>query len=573
MTRMKTTIGWVAAALLAAALWPAGAFALTTTQVHSVSFSNLNQGYISGAFIGDGMVSWTSNGGDSWHASIVPNFAVPSVSASADGGTATAVAIGFKGVYKSTNGGLNWSSEPAALSGGFAHFTDMAYLAGGRRVIVGKLQPSEEFAVIASSVNNGAWTEDFKGPYYPPKSDGTPQYTYAALSAIDAAAGGMVAWTVGMDWTLSADSKPPYAILMFKTTNGGASWTPQTLASTTSGINCLAVADPQTAFVGQESRKLLRTLDGTAWSETSLPVGFDRVKSIDALDANHVLVVGGNINGAGRIAWTANATADNPTWVVNTTATTNLLLGAQMIDSTHWVVVGDNETILRTSDGGATWTGSKAAKAPSIVRAAPTSTSSLDKATISIRGTSDDGLGVGVARLEYRVHNKDGKFWTGTGWTSTDKWVSADKTDSANGWDAWKKTISLGSVPTAGTITLWVRAKDGMGLTSTKVLGKEKVTTPVVPSSVTHTKYFKVSSELYPKHTAGTTAMKFTFKRYEKGRWVTRKTVYAKAANYISWTRCTTASVKLAAGKWTVQAKHTNPSGKTYYRSKSFTVR
>lgn len=573
MARMKTTGGWLVAALLALTVWPAAAWALTTTQVSSVAFSSADKGYLSGGYGGGGMVSWTNDGGDSWHATILSNRFMPNVTPSGDGTNVTALTSYFNGVFKTSNFGMDWTTEPALVPDVIADFTDMAYLAGGRRVVVGSLPPSNQEALIASSVNNGAWNIDFQGPSYPAPNPSTdPPTTYAALSAIDAAPGGTVAWTVGMDWTLS-DVVGPYAILIYKTANGGASWTTQTVAATTMGINCLAVGDAQTAFVGQQSRTLLRTLDGSTWSSVTLPAGLDRVKGIDALDANHVLVVGSNLNGQGRMAWSANAAAEAPTWVVNSTATTNLLLGAHMIDSTHWIVVGDNETVLRTSDGGTTWTGSKAAAAPSITRTSPTSTSSLDKATISIRGTSSDGKGVGVAKVQYRVHNKDGKYWKGTGWTSTETWVSADKVDPANGWDSWSKTISLGSAPTAGTITLWVRATDGMGLQTLKALGKEKVTTPLVPSSVTHTKSFKVSSELYPKHAAGTTAMKFTFKHLERGRWVTRKTVSAKASDYKQWTRCTSASVKLAAGKWTVQAKHTNPSGKTYTRTKSFTVK
>ena len=568
MIRTRTTTRLLAISILAMALWPAAAGAFEIPKrISSVSFSGASKGYIAGG-INDGFVSWTENGGATWRSTIMPKRYMVGVSATPGGGPVTALTTAYDVMYKSTNGGVDWTAESPILSQS-AVFQDLAYLAGGRRVAVGKLQPSDQYALIASSVNSQPWRVDFRGPIYPPDPVTGLQATYAALSAIDAAPGGNVAWAVGSDWTKTG-LKGPYDGLIRKTADGGSSWTTQTAPAKTPGLKCVAAVDATTAFIGQQSRILLRTVDGEKWTQiTSVPSasGITAVNAIDALDADHVLIVGNN----GRMAWTKNASAATPTWVYTTTATTNMLLGAQMLDAKNWIVVGDNETILKTDDAGATWSGSKVAQAPSITRDAPTSTSSLDRATISVRGTSSDGIGVGVGLVQVRLHNKDGKYWNGKGWVTSDTWVSAERVDPANGWDSWKKTISLPSAPAAGTLTMWVRATDGVEQQKTLALGKEKVTTPVVPSYVKHSKSFKVTSQLYPRQTGA--KMKFTFKRYEKGRWVTRKTTTVTVANYNLWSRGSTPSVKLAAGKWTVQSKHTNSNGKSYTASKSFTIR
>ena len=383
-----------------------------------------------------------------------------------------------------------------------------------------------------------------------------------------------------------------------------------------------------------------------------------------------MLVVGNS----GRIAWTANASETTPTWSVNTTATTNTLLGAQMLDANHWIVVGDNETILRTADAGATWTGVNKAQPPSVAFTSPQIAHTPGSADISVEGTSSDGRGIGVAKVQIRVQ-RGAEYWDAgkKAWVaSADTWIDADQTDAAQGWDAWRKTVTLPSAAEASSsLTVWARATDGLGLSgnvpsigapapSTLVLSQSsvvigyrgtatvsgtlrsgglalasahvtlspasspyaasfttdvngnfsftvapgskttytltypgdaqhtraearvtvvpgvKLTTPVVPSTVTHTRSFKTRSDLYPKHASGG-RITFIFQRYLKVsghyKWVTKKTVSARTGTYRSWSRATV-STRLAAGKWRVQAKHSDSDHATSYSShRTFRIR
>jgi hypothetical protein len=200
------------------------------------------------------------------------------------------------------------------------------------------------------------------------------------------------------------------------------------------------------------------------------------INAIDALDANTVVIVGD----AGRIAWTTNALAGTPTWSVNTTATTNALLGVQVIDATHWVVVGNNETILRTSNGGASWTGSTAAAAPSAAITGPDVAHMLDSATVHAQGTASDGAGVGVARVDVRLQRLDGQYWNGSGWSPGESWLPAN-THTDGSWDL---DLSLPSTESAGGgVMLSARAVDGLGLVGAVVNRGSQPSTAITPNA------------------------------------------------------------------------------------------
>jgi photosystem II stability/assembly factor-like uncharacterized protein len=478
--------------MLAAVLWPANAWAVATTSLRAVNFSDAMHGYIVGGFaippnlgVSYGVMSWTDNGGTSWHAKTETNRFMAGVCASVDGGTA--VPSGADMLYKSSDSGVSWAEETPLLGRSVA-LSDMAYLAGGRRVVVGKLASSNDIALIASSVNNAAWNIDYEGPSHPaPSPDVDPPTTYAEFSAIDAVAGGNVAWAVGQDRTFSTQT-PPWTALIRKTIDAGSTWTTQTAAASTSGLKCVAAVDDQIAFIGEDAKFITRTTDGgTTWTRLAAAVtGPVKVKAIDAIDADHVLIVGDG----GKIAWTANASASTPVWSVNSTATTNALLGAQMLDATHWIVVGDNETILRTSDAGATWTGSGAPVAPSVSITSPASSGN-----VLIEGTSTDGSGIGVAKVEVRIQQANGQYWNGTnGWVaSADTWLPVAQSVAAEGWDHWSRTTSL--PPTTG-LTISARATDGVGLTSPVVSVTSLLASKLVPYKSSQTIAYGTSATI-----------------------------------------------------------------------------
>lgn len=474
---MRTLARFAALAVLASTLLIPGIAlaAAVSNPLYSVSFSSPTDGYLSG-FTSAGslpsFVSYTRDGGATWHARIIPNRLLFGVFAQTGGTSATALGMPTDALQVTGDGGATWA-EQGPILGQPVDFMGMAYLSGDRRVVVGRLHSTNEIAVIASSVSGGAWHIDFEGPFHPaPDPDTDPPVTYSKLVGIGAAPGGDVAWTVGEDHTNSIQAGP-WPILIYKTADGGSSWTTQTVPVTTSqGVTCLSVADTQTAFAGQfGSRTLLRTRDGSTWGTISIPSvlwGVNGVNAIDALDKDHILFVGDN----GRIGWSSNASADSPSFSATTTiaATGISLRGAKMLDATHWIVVGDNETILRTADGGATWTGSKAVAPPTLAITAPTRASMLSSTTISVEGTASDGPGVGVAQVEVRLQHGSGAtsgYWNGSAWQPSEVWLPATTTD---GWNTWSLKAALGSTSTVDTsMTITARARDGLSTVSTKL--------------------------------------------------------------------------------------------------------
>jgi photosystem II stability/assembly factor-like uncharacterized protein len=667
-----TTARWFALTTLVLALTPAiASAAVVTAPVKAVSFANGSTGYIAGGIPGTrtdntaGFVSYSKDGGATWHAEYLPTRYMVAAQASLDGASCMAFQKDFDGVFTGLSSGA-FGAWTTPILNRTVDLVDAENLSGGRRVAVGKLSAINPIALIASSVNGAAWTKDQQGP---PMEDAEGyDITRNELSSVDAATGGTVAWAVGNDYS-GLENSPTFRSLVYKTDNSGASWTQQ-VSPLTSGLNCVAAVDAQTAFIGQESRFVLRTLDGSTWAAMpAIPNAAFKARAIDAVDKDTVLVVGDG----GQIAWTANASAPVPTWTMKTSGTSNALLGAQAIDLAHWIVVGDNETILRTADGGVTWTGNKALTPPTTAITSPPGPQLLNSPSISIQGTSSDGAGTGVASVEVRVKRANGQSWNGSAWVDPETWLPASQGATADGWDAWEKDLSIPDVASVGSLAVLARAIDGFGLKSTTyawissdgsnpvtltatkivptkttqtigyggtavlsgkltaagsplfgatvtvsggtaqtdvngnfsilvkptvkttytlrfegdathspstaqvvVIPHAKVTTPVVPRYVKHTKSFRAYTYLYPKHTAGKTAMTFYFqKRNSKGKYSTVKTVTAKAVTSSSArSKLTSPLVKLKAGKYRVMARHSDAGhASTDSARKYFTVR
>jgi photosystem II stability/assembly factor-like uncharacterized protein len=87
------------------------------------------------------------------------------------------------------------------------------------------------------------------------------------------------------------------------------------------------------------------------------------------------------------------------------------------------------------------------------------------------------------------------------------------------------------------------------------------LTAPSAPSVAYRYRAFTSTALLKPRHTARTYAVKLQCYRYERQRngtykWVLRKTVSAKAANYSSYTKVAARFSLPSAGKWRVRAYH-----------------
>ena len=465
--------GLLATVLVASAIWPVAAMAALSYPVESVSFQGTT-GYIAGGGTTSGFISATSDGGVAWRSTIAEGRFMYAVSVSTD--SAAAMAVGdFDGARATANSGTTWTAEEPLLSRVGTNLRGVAYMSGNRRVVVGGIQSPMKYAVIASSVSGGSWSTHFQGPVYlPPDEDTDPTPTDAIMSAVDAAPGGNVAWAVGTNRSLNPQSTTGEAMI-YKTTNG-SDWATQT-ASGSYNITGVTAVDESTVFVGSSNNRVLRTTNGGSTWTPLTPTSSVTINAIDAVDADTVVIVGD----AGKVAVTTNASAATPTWTLKPAGTTNALLGVKMLDATHWVVVGDKETILRTSDGGATWAGSTAAAAPTVAITSPAAGSLLSGTSIVASGTATDGSGVGVAKVQVRLQRADGQYWSGSAWTASETWLQATPEDNDAGLVKWEAAV-LPDTSTAGSgATLSARAIDGFGLVGPVVSIASNAPTAITP--------------------------------------------------------------------------------------------
>ena len=165
------------------------------------------------------------------------------------------------------------------------------------------------------------------------------------------------------------------------------------------------------------------------------------------------------VGDAGKVYYTANATASPPTWVARTTTgSTNNLYGVQMTGPDSWIVVGGNETIVRFTNAGANQAGSYGLANPVPVIVAPTS--GFSRPVAAINGTASD-TGTGVLKVEVRIQRANGQYWNGSTWVTD---ATGNKWNTASGTTAWSYT----SLPAeTSDLTISVRATDGMGLQAT----------------------------------------------------------------------------------------------------------
>ena len=171
-----------------------------------------------------------------------------------------------------------------------------------------------------------------------------PGITVRGLAATSATA----VWAVGDNGAIRASTDGGttaggWSSRTFTDQAGGPSATQDELR----GINALD-ANSLVAF-GLEGR-VVATSDGTAWRDISLPVAID-VADVAIISDTTMVVVGD-----GRIYRTTNATNAAPTWnLVYNTSGYPSLGSVDFLDASTGAVVGGEGLLLRSSDGGASW--------------------------------------------------------------------------------------------------------------------------------------------------------------------------------------------------------------------------
>lgn len=139
---------------------------------------------------------------------------------------------------------------------------------------------------------------------------------------------------------------------IWRTTDGGASWTSITVPASTDKLNDVFFTDAQTGYAAGDSGLVLKTADAGATWTTTTGVTSRELRSIYFIDANNGYVGGSN----GTVLKTTDG---GQSWNIlsdTITGTTQSIYSIWFINASTGYITGDGGMIKMTSDGGSTWT-------------------------------------------------------------------------------------------------------------------------------------------------------------------------------------------------------------------------
>lgn len=332
-----------------------GQFAVT-----KLAFANASVGVAAG-FRG----LWrTTNGGVTWTA--VPNAPDADFVVSVLGGVtwvdANVVLIHGSGgkILRSADQGVSWTDVSPA--GFFEDWLDMAFNAAGVGIAVG---PSGR---VARSTNGGASWQELVTPLSEPGTavafaDANTAVVMGNIGQTMRSTDAGATWTTGFAFGASAFyrlrfSSPTFGLavsgangLTLRTTDGGETWT--RIGGGTIDENVVGMAASPSGNVvlaGSLARALLRSVDGGAtWRRSgSFPVGAQFQKPSFATEQRAIA-----IRPEGQIVLSVDA---GQTWSIADDRLGQVWLNdATMASATVGLVVGNTGLILRSTDGGSTW--------------------------------------------------------------------------------------------------------------------------------------------------------------------------------------------------------------------------
>jgi len=140
----------------------------------------------------------------------------------------------------------------------------------------------------------------------------------------------------------------PWTGAIFRTTNGGAVWTPQDSGALHPCFNGVFFADAEVGTTVGDSGAILRTTNGGSTWVTQSSGTRRNLQDVFLISPDIGIVVGDS----GTILGTTNGGA---AWLPRASGSTRSLNSVSFPHSNVGTAVGDFGTILRTTDGGITW--------------------------------------------------------------------------------------------------------------------------------------------------------------------------------------------------------------------------
>lgn len=423
--------------------------------LRGVHFRDLNNGWA----VGDtGTILRTTNGGLTWTKSTSPSTAqlnsvwFPTAT--------TGFAVGNGGVLlRSTNSGVTWTTR---TSGTTQNLNSIWFASTTRGWMVGAN------GTIRRSTNSGGTWNNNNSPTTQVLNSVRGISTTQVWVAGNA---GMVLRTTtgGNTWTnltaATGTTQPLYSVYftdantgwaggafgtLIKTTNTGTNWTAQTAGLPTASVNypirALSFPSANVGYAFGDTGVVRKTVNGTSWASAQYWTSSQMNGISMASDGIHGLAVGNN-------ATVMRTTDAGLTWFQEKTSANQNLYGvSHATTSTAWMV-GGSGTIAKTLDGGSTWT-------------SQVSGTTLQLNAVSAPTTQVAVVGGASGALKYTANG--GSTWTSGTIGTTQQINAVSMVSTLTGWAVSNydaagsifKTIDGGATWAAQTSTATVGMND-----------------------------------------------------------------------------------------------------------------
>ena len=280
----------------------------TTNSLYGISFVDENLGMAAGGFYAyAGGIYKTTNGGHDWSVML---SGVEGLSKIDYIDSSTASTVGYFGaIFRTTDGGDNWIRQTTGISN---NLTDIFFINVNRGFAVG------EFGTFLSTTDGGeTWNHQTLTGYH-----------LEGIHFLNSSRG----YVVGQEGTI------------LKTTNGGSSWTTLTSGTTQLLWDVYFFDMNRGIAVGQFGTYLSTTDGGNTWTSRSLGV-IQLLLRINFYDENNGAIVGTS----GLMLRTTNGGDD---WILQDTPMNRHLNDVCFISPDKIKAVGLGGTIIATDNGG-----------------------------------------------------------------------------------------------------------------------------------------------------------------------------------------------------------------------------
>ncbi len=339
-----------------------------------IKFQNSNTGYVGGS---SGYFAYTTDAGVTWTQAIYPNTNNGITSLKIVGSRVYALSS-YYSYYSTTNSGVTWDS---------VNFTDPSNIDQPYPFIVSTFDFNGNDVIISGyngkiniSNDNGA---SWRNKNY---SVGNTEYDYYSIHALNGtqkvwtgANGGLIMYSSnrGANWLMQPttatqsfyeiemkNSNTGYAVggnafsgigYCYKTTNSGTVWSSLNIPTPNFQINTVSFTDENTGWIvgglpfNSGSVISKTTNGGLNWvNQTTTPVYNSLYVTVEMANANTGYVTGGNL------IW--RTTNGGTNWNVLSSAPLDSYQGVKVFSPHTAFFANFGQTIIKTFDGGVTWT-------------------------------------------------------------------------------------------------------------------------------------------------------------------------------------------------------------------------